>query len=155
MSRNSKTQESNQQTTETPPRESILETDLSQLTLSELLALKQKVDDLVLQSPVRLQDDDLRLEYSVSLLDKTGLKYRNEGAVTMGSIMHSRSLSKAPRRFENTFQDQVYVPVWNAAFDLIAEKNDTENDLNTVQRIGNEQYAATPGLPPGGIIPGM
>lgn len=158
MSRHNKSREKRQiSQNKMQPSASILETDLSQLPIKDLLILKQKVDSIVLNTPVELNDDDLRLEYSVVLKDKEGLKYRNEGAVTMSSIMHKRALSKAPRRFENTFQDQIYIPVWNVAFDLISAKNETENKLETIQRIDNEPYSAVPGLAynEGGFIPGM
>lgn len=127
----------------------ISEIDLTQLTVTELAALKQRINDTLSACLLPANKHDIVLEYNVKLRTHEKTICENEGSIKLGSILHPRLIADAPRRFETAFLENVYTPVNAEAFELFDDPMYTGgNSLEPVSTHGNS-IESHPGI----IIP--
>lgn len=128
-----KTQEAVQQTAQETTRLNISEIDLTQLTVTELASLKNKIEEHLAACLFPVGKHDVVLDYSITLRTSNGTVCENKGSSVLGSILHPRLLADAPRRFETTFMENVFTPVNAEAFDLFdGPANFTGNSLEPI-----------------------
>ena len=139
------------QETQAPTMKSlnISEIDLTQLTVTELAELKQRIAAILNNYAVLANKHDVVLEYDVRLRTQQGVICENEGSVKLGSILHPRLIADAPRRFETAFLENVYTPVHAEAFELF--DNPVYTGGNSLEPLSNNVKALE--SHPGIIIP--
>lgn len=119
--------------------------DLNNLTLRELIALRDQVDAALADIySLTIRDDDAVLEYNVSLRTHNGLVSRNAGSIQMNKLFHPRLIAESPERFEQQFTQQVYAPMSAALYDLLDECNPTEHSIHHARNNFNEPLPALP-----------
>lgn len=140
-------------TTEQTPQEAaltLLEADLTSLTLDVLEKLRDKVAAAVMESGTgRLGEDDVVLEYSVRMVTGRGQACHNSGAARMNRLTSQRLLAEAPRRFESEFLQNVYSPVFADAMELFDRASGRMMPLESIkQSIQNYSSDPLPGIGP-------
>lgn len=134
-------------TTSQPPKQkesNTSRTDLSNLTLRDLIALRGQVDAALADIySLSMTQDDVLLEYNIKLKTKDGTVSENIGNVQMNKLLHPRLLGDSPSRFQQQFAQQVYAPVNAALFDLLDKHNTTDNDIYAL----DHEYGPSAGLP--------
>lgn len=127
-------------TTSQPPKQkesNTSRTDLSNLTLRDLIALRGQVDAALADIySLSMTQDDVLLEYNIKLKTKDGTVSENIGNVQMNKLLHPRLLGDSPARFQQQFAQQVYAPVNAALFDLLDKHNPTTNDIYALDQDG-------------------
>lgn len=119
------------------------EIDLSQLTLQELMDLKDRVNAKLASAYLcRMAQDDVVIEYEVKARTKDNVFYRAEGDVQLPSILHPGLVATALGRFESSFATQVMEPLSVHLDDYIVELGQNRRDesqrlLGTAQQIGD------------------
>lgn len=140
-----------QQKTKQPQQSvNICDIDLTQLPLQDLVALRQKIDDLLKSGERPLGVHDVVLEYDVKLRTAEGLVSENIGDVRLNSMMSPRLLGSAPARLETVFKQNVFDPINAAAYDLFDVFNPTSRNLESITTYTEQRGGLS--LPPVGGV---
>lgn len=116
--------------------------DLTSLSLKELRRLKREIDSMLDPiDPEDLSENDLAVSYDVRLVTKEGVIYTNKGTSKLNAILNPRLMADSPGRFEQEFHNNIFSPVYAAAFDLFDKHNPTDTSMKSLS------YLEDDGLP--------
>ena len=91
--------------------------------------------------PEDLSENDLAVSYDVRLVTKEGVIYTNKGTSKLNAILNPRLMADSPGRFEQEFHNNIFSPVYAAAFDLFDKHNPTDTSMKSLT------YLEDDGLP--------
>lgn len=104
----------------------ISEIDLDQLTLQELMDLKDRVDSKLSASQFyRMSPHDMILEYSLKARTRNDIIHDAVGVIQLTSLLHPRLLPTATSKVELAIAQQVLDPLNAALYDLCSQLEDT------------------------------
>lgn len=105
---------------------SISEIDLDQLTLQELMGLKDRVDSRLSASQFyRMSQYDMILEYTLKARTRDAVVHDAVGMIQLTSLLHPRLLPTVTSKVELAIAQQVLDPLNAALYDLC---HDIEED---------------------------
>lgn len=122
------------------------EIDLTQLTPRDLVTLRARIDEALVQCLPTPGKYDIVLDYNLRLRTSEGIVTTHEGSAKLASVLHPRMLPDAPRRFEQEFMQNLYAPINAEAFDLFDNYNPTSNSLEPIFT-HVPRLETSPGLP--------
>lgn len=118
------------ETAESTTAPNISEIDLRALPVTDLLHLRDRIDEILAEpDTARMGDNDLLLEYDVRIRSKREVKCRNNGSSRLNGILGPRMIAMAPGRLEAEFESQVFSPLNADMYDLLEDHNSTGNRL--------------------------
>lgn len=124
--------------TKSKPSATTSEIDLSQLTLRELMDLRDRVEhELSKAALFRLGNADVGIEYTLKAHTATGTIHAAAGVLTLPSILHQRLIATAPGRTESLLTQQLIEPLMADLVDAFDSVNPESASLTGLtQQVG-------------------
>lgn len=120
------------------PSETTSEIDLSQLTIRELMDLRDRVErELASAQILRMGTNDIGVEYSITAHTNNGVIHSASGVLTLPSITHPRLIATAPGRAEALLSQQLLEPLMADLVDTLDSVNpESSSLLGLTQQVG-------------------
>ena len=126
---------------QTPSKPSVntSEIDLSQLTVRELMDLRDRVEkELASTQLFRLKENDVAVEYTITAHSCNGILHETAGVMSLPSLVHPGLVSTALGRIDSMVMQQIIDPLNADLLDFINSKNPEYSSVRSVQQqIGN------------------
>ena len=123
------------------PSENTSEIDLSQLTLRELMDLRDRVESELSKAPIlRLGQADVGIEYTIKAHTSNAVIHEAAGVLTLPAILHPRLIATAPGRAESLLSQQLIEPLMADLVDTFDNVNpEASSLLGLTQQIGTAE----------------